>query len=463
MEFLSDDILLTSQLAKDLYRSYARDLPIIDYHCHIDPKDILQDRKFENITQLWLYGDHYKWRLMRNCGADERFITGGADDFQKFEAFARCLPRCIGNPIYVWCHMELKGYFGYEGEINGSTARRIFDFTKEKLASSEFSVRNIIRRSNVEIICTTDDPADDLSAHIQLKREENLGFKVLPSFRPDRAIHVEKKDFPRYVEKLQAASGVKIDGIESLKEALLKRLDFFHRQGCKVSDHALDSYIYRECGDAEAERIFQKATARQPLDELEVEKFQTYMLLFLAKKYAGYGMAMQLHYNCLRNNNSVMSRKLGSDTGFDSINSSRSPVKLARLLDALYEEGCLPKTIVYSLDPNDDKLINTIINCFQSEAVGKLQHGSAWWFNDTKCGIASHLATLAEYSVLGNFIGMLTDSRSFTSYIRHDYFRRLLCDFVANQVNNGEYPNNKENLKTLIDNICYYNVKNYLF
>lgn len=463
MEFLSEDLLLTSPLSRRLYQAYAKDMPIIDYHCHINPHDILKDKKFENITQLWLYGDHYKWRLMRNCGVEEKYITGDAGDFEKFEAFAKCLPRCIGNPIYIWCHMELKRYFGYDGEINGETARHIFDFTREKLALTEFSVRNIIRRSKVELICTTDDPADDLSAHIELAKEKDLGFKVLPSFRPDKAIHVEKKDFPEYVEKLAKTSQVVIDGVEALKEALSKRLDFFNRQGCKVSDHALDSYIYSECTCEEAEEIFRKAMARQPIDELEAEKFQTYMLLFFAAKYAEYGWGMQLHYNCLRNNNSVMFEKLGPDTGFDCINCSPSPAKLARLLDALYKEGKLPKTIVYSLDPNDDKMMNTVINCFQGGATGKLQHGSAWWFNDTKGGMTAHLSTLAEYSVLGNFIGMLTDSRSFTSYIRHDYFRRLLCDFVANQVNSGEYPAGETSLKALIENICYYNVKNYLF
>lgn len=464
MNFLDDDILLNSPLAKELYSSFAKELPVIDYHCHINPQQILEDKKFKSITELWLSGDHYKWRLMRNCGVNEKYITGDASEFEKFESFAKCLPLCIGNPIFIWCHMELKKYFGYSGEINGETAKHIFDLTTEKLKNAEFSVRNLIKRSNVQIICTTDDPIDNLKAHIDLSAEKDLGFKVLPSFRPDKAFHIEKEGFIDYINQLGKSCNINISDVKSLKEALLNRLEFFNTNGCIITDHALDNYVYADCNESEAEIIFKKAVDKIALTDIEIEKFQTFVLLFLAQKYNDLGMAMQLHYNCLRNNNAAMFKKLGPDTGFDSINSSSSPDKLVKLLNSLAAKNALPKTIVYSLDPNDDKLINSIINCFQGEGVkGKLQHGSAWWFNDTKFGMKEHLKTLSEYSVLGNFIGMLTDSRSFTSYIRHDYFRRLLCDFVAKQVNSGEYPHNINSLKTLIQNICYYNVKEYLF
>lgn len=464
MNFLNDNILLNSPLSIELYNNYAKDLPIIDYHCHINPEQISQDCKFENITQLWLSGDHYKWRLIRNCGIAEKYITGNSTDFEKFEAFAKCLPLCIGNPIYIWCHLELKKYFGYNGEINGDTAKYIYDLTTEKLKSSEFSVKNIIKRSNVEVICTTDDPIDTLKNHIKLSKEKELNFKVLPSFRPDKAIHIEKEDFTDYINKLSKTCSLNINNLIDLKNALSKRLKFFKDNGCRVTDHALDNFLYQDCSDKEAENIFIKAINKNILNNNEIEKFQSYMLLFLAKQYNDFDMVMQLHYNCLRNNNTLMFKKLGADTGFDSINSSSNPYKLIQFLNTLNKNNELPKTVIYSLDPNDDKLINTIINCFQqSDIKGKLQHGSAWWFNDTKNGMINHFKTLAEYSVLGNFIGMLTDSRSFTSYIRHDYFRRILCDFIALQVNSGEYPNNNKDLKMLVQNICYYNVKNYIF
>ena len=461
MKFLSDDILLTSPLAKELYCSYAKDLPIIDYHCHINPYDILQDKKFGNITRLWLYGDHYKWRLMRNCAVEEKYITGDADDYQKFEAFANCLPRCIGNPIYIWCHMELKKYFGYDGEINSDSARRIFDLTAQMLESGDYSAVSLIKKSNVEIICTTDDPIDNLKAHSDMSNME-LPFIVLPSFRPDNAVNIEKNGFTDYIKRLGKTCGINIENIDDLKDALLCRLKFFIDCGCRVSDHAVDYFLYAPCDDIEAKQIFEKRLKGQNLTDIEIEKFKTHILLFLAENYNKAGIVTQLHFNCLRNNNTLMFEKLGADTGFDSINRSQSPDKLVKFIDALSKNNALPKTVIYSLDPNDDKLINTIINCFQGDAAGKIQHGSAWWFNDTKNGILSQLNTLAEYSVLGNFIGMLTDSRSFTSYIRHDYFRRLLCDFIAKQVNSGEYPQNKNSLKTLIENICYYNVKNYI-
>lgn len=463
MNFLDDNILLTSPLAIELFNDYAKNLSVIDYHCHINQSLILQNKSFANITELWLYGDHYKWRLMRNCGVDEKYITGNATDFEKFEAFAKCLPFCIGNPIFIWCNLELKKYFGYSGEINGDTAKYIFDMTKEKLSMPDFSVRNIIKKSNVELICTTDDPIDDLTAHKLLAQDLNFNTKVLPTFRPDKAVHIENAGFCDYLKSLEKVCNKTINSINDLCNVLELRLNYFIKANCVITDHALNNFIFENCSDAEADEILCKALKGENITDTESEKFQTYVMLFLSKLYVKNNMVMQLHFNCLRNNNSLMFKKLGPDTGFDCINSSANAYKLVNFLNALAIENNLPKTIIYSLDPADDKLINTVINCFQGSGIkGKLQHGSAWWFNDTKYGMKEHFKTLSEYSVLGNFIGMLTDSRSFTSYIRHDYFRRLLCNYIAKQVENGEYPHNIKNLKMLVENVCYNNIKNYL-
>jgi glucuronate isomerase len=463
MKFLNDDLLLESDLAKELYQNYAKDLPIIDYHCHINPYWILEDKVFSDITEIWLSGDHYKWRLMRNCGIDEEFITGTAGSFEKFEAFCSCLPLCINNPIYIWCHMELKFYFGYEGEINRDSAREIYDLTKKALALKEYSARNIIRKSNVQVLCTTDDPADDLQAHKSLAGEQNLGFRVLPSFRPDKALNIDALKFLEYIKTLGKAADIDIASLDNLMEALKVRLEYFVQNGCKVSDHALPEYFYEDCQEKEAAQIFEKALKGEKIDNCQTQKYKTFLMLYLAKLYKKYNIAMQLHYNSLRDLNSQMSKKLGPDTGYDSINTSSAPCRLSKFLDKLQSSDNLPKTIIYSLDPNDNRLINSIINCYQGSGIkGKLQSGSPWWFNDTKDGIYDHLTAVSEYSVLGNFIGMLTDSRSFTSYVRHDYFRRILCNFIAKIVLANEYPNSPNNLKTLIQNICYYNVKNYL-
>lgn len=424
---------------------------------------ILEDKVFSDITEIWLSGDHYKWRLMRNCGICEKYITGEADSFEKFRAFCGCLPLCINNPIYIWCHMELKFYFGYEGEINRDSAREIYDLTKKMLASPDFSARNIIRKSNVQLICTTDDPADDLRAHKQLANEQNLGFRVLPSFRPDKVLNIDAPKFLEYIQTLGNAAEIDIKSLNDLMEALKVRLEYFVQNGCKISDHALPEYIYEECEAEEAALIFKKALKGKKIDDIQTQRYKTFLMLYLGKLYKKYNIAMQLHYSSLRDNNSPMFKKLGPDTGYDSINSSKEPYRLAKFLDKLQSSDNLPKTIIYSLDPNDNRLLNSIINCYQGDGIkGKLQSGSAWWFNDTKDGIYDHLTSISEYSVLGNFIGMLTDSRSFTSYVRHDYFRRILCNFIAKIVLAVEYPNNPENLKTLIQNISYHNVKNYL-
>lgn len=461
MEFLDDNFLLETPVAQKLYHDFAEKLPIIDYHSHVIPQMIAEDYTFNSITELWLGGDHYKWRLMRNCGIDESLITGNADDRSKFKAFASIMPLLIGNPMYVWCHLELKRYFGFNDALCESNADAVFDLCNEKLASKEFSVKNIIRRSNVEILCTTDDPVDDLRWHKMIAEDKSFAAKVLPSYRPDKAVNIANDTFIPYLNQLSAVSGINICDITTLSSALVNRLDFFVQNGCFVTDHALTDYTYADCDEKTANKILKKRLKGGKITEAESEAYQTYVIVMLGKEYAKRNLTMQLHYSCLRNPNTTMFKRLGPDTGFDTMNSSTAPIKLARLLDALNRENSLPKTIVYSLDNNDNRLIETIINAFQGGVRGKIQHGSAWWFNDAKFGMFDHFEALAEDSVLGNFIGMLTDSRSFVSYTRHEYFRRIACAFIARQVATGEYPENYDFLKTIIENVSYYNAKKY--
>ena len=461
MKFLNDDFLLDTPLSKKLFHEYAEKLPIIDYHSHVVPSMIAEDYKFKSITELWLGGDHYKWRLMRNCGIDESLITGKADDFSKFKAFASVMPLFIGNPMYVWCHLELKRYFGFDGALNADNAKEVYDLCNKKLNEQDFSVKNIIKKSNVEILCTTDDPLDDLRYHKKIASDKEFGVRVLPTFRPDKALNIESNSFVTYIKELENASDIEITGILELIRALIIRLDYFTQNGCFISDHALTDYTYAECSDEDADLIMQKRLSGEDVTPAEAEMFKTYLLIALGEEYAKRDMVMQLHVSCLRNPNTVMFEKLGPDTGFDTINSSTQPVKLAKLLDELNKDDLLPKTIVYSLDPNDNRLIESIINAFQGSVPGKIQHGSAWWFNDSRFGMTEHFKALSEDSVLGNFIGMLTDSRSFVSYTRHEYFRRILCKFISSIVENGEYPEYENALKNIVENVSYYNAKRY--
>lgn len=462
MNFLDDNFLLSTPLAQKLYHDYAKNLPIIDYHSHVVPQMIAEDYVFNNITELWLGGDHYKWRLMRNCGISENLITGDADDRSKFRAFASIMPLLIGNPMYLWCHLELKRYFGFDGALCEDNADEVYDLCNKIINSKDFSVKNIIKKSGVEIACTTDDPIDDLKWHKIIAKDKDFTAKILPSYRPDKAVNIENATFVPYVKQLSDASGIEITSLKTLCEALVNRLDFFVKNGCFVTDHGLTDYTYADYDEKTVEKIYKKRVSGKAISDREAEQFKTYLLVFLGKEYAKRGLTMQLHYSCLRNPNTLMFNKLGPDTGFDTMNSSTSPVKLAKLLDALNKDNLLPKTIVYSLDNNDNRVIETIINAFQGEGVrGKVQHGSAWWFNDAKFGMFDHFEALAEDGVLGNFIGMLTDSRSFVSYTRHEYFRRIACAFIANQVATGEYPENEKFLKTVVENVSYYNAKRY--
>lgn len=459
--FLSKDFLLKTETAKHLYHDMAANLPILDYHCHVSPKEIFENKQFKNITEVWLSGDHYKWRLMRSNGIDEYYITGDAPAREKFQKFAETLPKAIGNPMYHWCHLELKNYFGYEGVLSGETAQEVWDLTCEKLAQPELSVRGIIQKSNVAMIGTTDDPIDSLQWHKKLMADDNFSTIVAPTFRPDKALNIEKADWKAYIASLSAASGVEITDVETLKQALAARIDHFDSCGCRASDHGLDYMVFRPV-DGAAEGIMAKALAGNAVTTEEAEIFKTELLLFCAEAYAKKGWVLQLHYNCLRNPNSAAFAKLGPDMGFDSIGPRSAADTLPHLLDTLYAKGCLPKTVLYSLDAGDNAFLDVLMGAFQgTEVPGKIQHGSAWWFNDNKVGMEQQLISLGNLGILGNFIGMLTDSRSFLSYTRHEYFRRILCNLVGRWVEDGEYPNSEKDLQQIISGICYDNAKRY--
>ena len=459
--FLGKDFLLRTETAKVLYHEYAAKVPICDYHCHIDPKEIWEDRRFNNITELWLGGDHYKWRIMRSNGVDEYYITGDAPAREKFQKFAEALPRCIGNPMYHWCHLELKNYFGYEGVLNGETAQEVWELTLKKLEDPVFSARGLILGSNVAMVGTTDDPCSDLKYHALIAGSD-FPAKVCPSFRPDPAVNIHKPGFKAYIAKLSETSGVQIRTVEDVRKALSQRIDFFNANGCRASDHGLDYVMYREASEEELEAIFAKAMAGDSVSLEETEKYQTAIVLHCGREYARVGWAMQLHFSCMRNPNSRKLAALGPDTGFDSMASTDSCAATYRLMDAWERDGKLPKTILYSLNPADDQWIDTLLGAFQGpEIPGKIQHGSAWWFNDNKTGMQNQMTSLGHLGILGNFIGMLTDSRSLLSYARHEYFRRILCDLIGTWVENGEYPADMQMLGNLVEDISFRNAKRY--
>lgn len=461
-KFMDKDFLLQSETAKHLFHDYASTMPIIDYHCHINPREIYEDRKFENITQVWLGGDHYKWRQIRSNGVDERFITGDASDKEKFLHWAATLPKLIGNPLYHWSHLELQRYFDIHEPLNADNAESIWESCNKKLQDDKMSVRNLIRNSKVEVICTTDDPIDSLEWHQKLAEIKDLGFKVYPAWRPDKATNIEKPDYTDYIAKLASVSGVEIKTFSDLKLAIGNRMDYFADNSCSVSDHGIEFVYYSPASDKEIENIFQKRLAGNTPSKEEEYQFKTAFLLFLGREYHKRNWVMQLHYGCKRDNNAAMFEKLGPDTGFDCINDYAPSASTANFLNALSKTDEVPKTILYSLNPNDNAAIGTIIGCFQGSTIaGKVQQGSAWWFNDHKEGMTSQMISLANLGCLGNFNGMLTDSRSFLSYTRHEYFRRILCNLIGEWVENGEYPNDEKALKEIIEGISYYNTKKY--
>ena len=460
--FMDKDFLLSTDTAKELYHDIAAKMPILDYHCHISPQEIAENRKFDNITQVWLGGDHYKWRQMRSNGVEEKYITGDASDREKFQKWAETLEMAIGNPLYHWSHLELQRYFGYTGVLNSETAEEVWNLCNAKLQEDSMRVQNLILQSGVTLICTTDDPADDLKWHKILAEDENFPVQVLPAWRPDKAMNLEKPDYVEYLEKLGKAAGMEIKTFADLKEALKKRMAFFDSMGCKASDHGLNYVAYAPTSEEEMEAVFAKRMNGEAVSAEEEKKFKTAFMLFVAGEYSRLGWAMQLHYGCKRDNNTSMYNKLGPDTGYDCINNYAPAAELADFLNAVNEAGNLPKTILYSLNPNDDEVIGTIIGCFQNaDTVGKIQQGSAWWFNDNKTGMMKQMTSLANLGLLGNFLGMLTDSRSFLSYPRHEYFRRILCELIGGWVENGEYPKDMKTLEKIIKGISYNNAVRY--
>ncbi|MCD7863440.1 MAG: glucuronate isomerase [Lachnospiraceae bacterium] len=461
-KFMDENFLLETETAQKLFHEYAATTPILDYHCHINPKEIAEDRKFDNITQVWLGGDHYKWRFMRSCGVEEKYITGDASDKEKFFKWAECVGKAIGNPLFHWSHLELQRYFGYYGVLNKNTAEEVWNLCNEKLQDDSMSVRNLIRQSNVTLICTTDDPVDSLEWHQKIKAGESFEVKVLPAWRPDKAMNIEKPEYLDYLATLSQVSGIEIKTFADLKTALTNRMEFFASQGCCVSDHALEYVMYEPASDEEIEEIFANRLAGKPVCKTCELKFKTAFMLFVAKEYNRLDWAMQLHYGCKRDNNELMYQSLGPDTGYDCINNYAPSAQMADFLNALIKTDQLPRTIIYSLNPNDNEAIGTILGCFQdSTAVGKIQQGSAWWFNDHKVGMQNQMISLANLGNLSGFVGMLTDSRSFLSYTRHEYFRRILCNLIGNWVENGEFPCDWETLEEIVRGISYNNAKKY--
>ena len=459
---MDENFLLSTETAQELYHEFAEKMPVLDYHCHINPQEIAEDRKFDTITQVWLGGDHYKWRQMRSNGVDEYYITGDAPDREKFQKWAETLEKAIGNPLYHWSHLELQRFFGYYGVLNGDTAEEVWNLCNAKLHEDSMSVRNLIRQSNVTLICTTDDPADDLRWHKMIGEDDSFEVQVLPAWRPDKAMNLEKPDYIEYLDKLGKAADMEIKSFKDLRAALSKRMAFFDEMGCRASDHALEYVMYAPASDAEIEDIFTERLMGAQISREDELKFKTAFMMFVAGEYTKLGWAMQLHYGCKRDNNTTMYKKLGPDTGYDCINNYAPSSETADFLNALNEAGNLPKTILYSLNPNDDEALGTILGCFQnSDAIGKIQQGSAWWINDNKTGMMKQMTSLANLGLLGNFNGMLTDSRSFLSYPRHEYFRRILCELIGGWVENGEYPKDMKSLEKIIKGISYNNAVRY--
>jgi glucuronate isomerase len=460
--FLSDDFLLQNETARTLYHQHAAPQPIIDYHCHLPPDQIAQNRQFENITQIWLYGDHYKWRAMRANGVNERYVTGDASDWEKFEKWAETVPYTVRNPLYHWTHLELRRYFGITELLNKDSARRIYDQCNALLQTPEYSVQGLLRKMNVVTVCTTDDPADSLEHH-QALASLDFGTRILPTFRPDKAMTPEASDYRQYLDKLAAAAGTTIGSYVDLLAALRQRHDFFTSLGGRLSDHGLEQIYAADYTQEEVDAIFEKAQASQPLSAVEIEKFKSAMLVELAIMDWEKGWTQQFHLGALRNNNTRALRELGPDTGWDSIGDFSQARALSRFLDTLDNQNKLAKTILYNLNPADNDLFATMIGNFQDGSVaGKIQFGSGWWFLDQKDGMEKQLNALSSMGLLSQFVGMLTDSRSFLSFPRHEYFRRILCNLLGRDVENGELPAEELPwLGQLVENISYGNAKNY--
>lgn len=461
-KFMDKDFLLDTDTAKKLFHDYAENMPICDYHCHLSPKEIYENEQPSDISQLWLSGDHYKWRAMRSCGVDEKYCTGDASPKEKFVKFGETLQYCIGNPLYHWAHIELQRYFGIDTPLNKKTAAEIYDRANDVIKNGDFRPQTLITKSNVKYVCTTDDPIDDLKYHKLLKEVKDFNCSVLPSFRPDKALNIQADGFGEYIKALENAAETKIESYTDVISALEKRCDYFDSVGCKVSDQAFECVPYSPADDEEVNKIFKKAMNGEKITDCESDKYKTPIIIALGKKYHQLGWAMEVHIGATRNNSSRMFAKLGADTGFDSVGDKEIAKNLSRFLDALDSENSLPKTILFNLNDKDNTVLATMLGNFQgTEADSKVQYGPAWWFLDTMDGMTAQMKSLGNLGVLGKFIGMETDSRSFTSYGRHEYFRRIMCRLLGRWVEDGWYANDSDVLKEIVQGISYNNAIKY--
>ena len=460
-EFMGEDFLLENESAKKMFAA-ANKMPIFDWHCHLSPKEIYENKQPKDLAELWLGGDHYKWRAMRSCGVEEKYITGSeTTGYEKFKAFAACMPYLIGNPMYHWCHLELRRYFGINDILSEDTADIIWEKAENAIKNGDFSPRKLIEKSNVTYVCTTDDPADSLEYH-QLLAKENLPFKVLPAFRPDKALSIDLPSFIPWLNDMEKRNGKKIDSYKTLCAVLKERINFFESLGCRASDHAFAYVPYEKATDVELEEIFQKAKNGKEVTVIEADKYKTALLRFLATEYAARGWGMELHIGPMRNNNTKMFEKIGADAGFDSLDDRLIARKLSRFHDSLAAEDNLPRTVLFTLNPKDNYVLGSMLGNFQTEeAESKIQFGSAWWFNDNIDGMREQMKALGNLGVLGKFIGMVTDSRSFLSYPRHEYFRRIMCNLLGEFVEKGEYPNDEKTLCKIAEDISYNNAIKY--
>ncbi len=462
--FMNDSFLLSTSAAERLYFDYAAPQPIFDYHCHLPPKDVAENRQFNNLAEIWLAGDHYKWRVLRTAGVDEQLITGNADDYDKYLAWAAVVPKTLGNPIYHWTHLELRRPFGIENiQFGPQNAEKVWHQANELLATPEFSARGIMQQMNVKMVGTTDDPIDSLVHHQAIAKDAGFDIQVRPSWRPDRAFKIDLPGFTDYLPLLEKAADVSISGFNDLLNALAKRLDHFAQHGCVAADHGIEVIRYAPVpATAELDLILQKRRAQQPLSELEIAQFSTAVQVWLGREYAKRGWVMQLHLGALRNNNQRMFKLLGADAGFDSIGDRPVAEALSQLLNALDIDNQLPKTILYCLNPRDNEVLATMCGNFQGGGIaGKVQFGSGWWFNDQKDGMQRQIMQLSQMGLLSQFVGMLTDSRSFLSYTRHEYFRRILCEMVGKWMDDGELPHDFELVGQMVADICYGNASRY--
>lgn len=460
-KFMDEDFLLSNETSRKLFDA-AKDEPIFDWHCHLSPKEIYENKKPRDIAELWLGGDHYKWRGMRGVGIDEKYITGSASPYEKFKAWASCMPHFIGNPLYHWTHLELRRFFGINDILNEKTADSIWERANAMIDAGGFTPRELIEKSNVVCVCTTDDPADNLKYHKLLSEDKTFKCKVIPAFRPDKALSIKGPGFLLWLEELEKVCGREIKTYSNLKAAMLERIAYFASMGCRATDHSFGTVPYVRMTDEELEKVFAKAVKGKDISDEEAEGYQTELFRFIAKEYCRRGWVMEVHIGAMRNNNSKMFGLLGPDAGYDSIGDGPVAYKLSRLLDSLDKEDLLPKTILFTLNPRDNYVLGSMLGNFQnSDAASKIQLGTAWWFNDNIDGMRQQIKALANLGVLSKFVGMVTDSRSFLSYPRHEYFRRIVCDYIGRLVENGEYPADYETLENIVKDISFRNAEKY--